>query len=262
MLPLAGTLIPDSPEALSAALQGGLTARGIATKEATVQGLWPELALLRLDLTGAQLLHAQRPSPLGELREDGFTAARFELVATPAQLQSAQVLVSLHADQAAFGFAQAADGALSLTIQRATRGELTIEMACAALESLVHSLASAAAREHGVDIKSTKVRFVSRGPRAVSITAEVTAKMFIATATVTLSGDVDLDEQLNAQLSHLRFSGDGMVANLAGGFIRPHFAALEGRNFPLVTFVLGEIRLRDVQLEAGDALRLTARFGS
>ena len=81
-------------------------------------------------------------------------------------------------------------------------------------------------------------------------------------ATVTLSGDVDLDEQLTARLSNLRFSGDGMVANLAGGFIRPKLATLEGRTFPLMSFALGEITLRDVQLQAGETLRLSAQFGS
>jgi hypothetical protein len=262
MFPLAGPQIPDSPEALAEALQRGLAARNLPAREVTAQGAWPTLDLLRLDLTGVQISRSQLPGPAGERRGDGFTTARFELVAAPGELESTPVHVSLQADDAAFDFASGGEGESMLLIKRAVKGEVKVEVARADVERLIHSLASAAASQHGVDIKSVKVSFTSRGPRAVSVNADVTAKMFIATATVTLSGDVDLDEQLNARLSNLRFSGDGMVANLAGGFIRPQLAKLEGRTFPLMSFALGEITLRDVHLQAGETLRLTAQFGS
>jgi len=183
-------------------------------------------------------------------------------VAAPAELESTPIHVSLQAEDAAFEFAPASSGGQALMIRRAAHGEVTVELARAALEQLVHTLAVEAAGQHGVEVKSTKMSLSARGPRAVSVTADVTAKMFIATATVTLSGDVDLDEQLNARISNLRFTGEGMVANLAGGFIRPQLAKLEGSSFPLMSFALGEISLRDVQLQAGDTLRLSAQFGS
>jgi hypothetical protein len=67
---------------------------------------------------------------------------------------------------------------------------------------------------------------------------------------------------MTVRLSNLRFSGDGMMANLAGGFIRPKLSALEGRTFPLAGLALGEITLREVQIHAGDTLRVSAQFGS
>lgn len=262
MLPLAGAENPDSPDALATALSLGLATSGLPAREVTALGGWPALDLLRLDLTGVQIPRTPLPGPTGTVRGEGFTAARFELVAAPARVEAAPVQLSLWAVDAGFEFAPARDGASMVLIQRAARGEVTVEMAAADIENLVHSVASEAAKQHGAEIKSVKIDFTSRGPRAVSVNAEVTAKMFIATALFKLSGDVDLDEQLSARLSNLRFSGDGMVANLAGSFIRPQLAALEGRTFPLMSFALGEISLRDVQLHAGDTLRLSANFGS
>jgi len=90
----------------------------------------------------------------------------------------------------------------------------------------------------------------------------VTAKMFIATATVTLDGQLAVDDQLDARFSNLRFGGEGMIANAAAGFIRPSLTKLEGRTFSLMALPLGAIKLRDLQLAGGDSLRLTAQFGS
>lgn len=262
MLPLAGSLIPDSPETLANALERGLADRGMPAREVSAKGTWPALDLLRIDLTGVQISRSHFLPPIAQAPSGSLSATRFELIAAPGNLETTPVHVSLHADDAGFDIAPVQDGASALRITRAKHGELTAEVARLDLESLIQSLASKAAGAHGVDIKSVKISFTSRGPRAVSMKADVTAKMFIATATVTLSGDIDLDDQLHARLSNLRFNGDGMVANLAGGFIRPQLAALEGRTFPLMSFALGGITLRDVQLQTGETLRLSAQFGS
>src|SRR5437588_802452 len=105
MLPLAGSEIPDSPEALAAALRAGLSARGLSARDVTARGAWPALDSLTLDLTGVQISRSQRLALPGEPRTAGFAAAQFELIATPAELESAPVAVSLRAEQAAFEFA-------------------------------------------------------------------------------------------------------------------------------------------------------------
>ncbi len=262
MLPLAGPRIPDSPASLKEALERGLVARGLSARAVIAQGAWPTLDLLRIDLTGTQVTRPQLPSPLDDTSNGTIAVTRFEILAEPGELEGTPIHVRLHADDAAFNLAPVSGDESVLLIQTATHGELAIEILHADLERLVHSLASKAASGHGVEIKSVKLTCTSRGPRAVSIRADVVAKMFIATAACTLSGDVDLDEYLNARLAHLQFHGDGMAANLAGGFIRPQLAALEGQTFPLMNFALGEISLRDVQLVAGDSLRVSAQFGS
>jgi hypothetical protein len=262
MLPIVGPRLPDSPKALADALERGLAARGLNVREVVAEGTWPALDLLRIDLTGAQVSRPQLPSPLDDTTNGTVTVDRFEVLAEPGLVEGTPVHVRLHATDAAFVIAPVSADESVLLIKRAAHGELTIEIEHGDLERLVHSLASKAAGGHGVEVKSVKLTCTPRGPRAVSITAEVVAKMFIATATCKLSGDIDLDEYLNARLAHLQFHGEGMAANLAGGFIRPQLAALEGKTFPLMNFALGEISLRDVQLSAGDSLRVSAHFGS
>lgn len=262
MLPLAGSTFPSSPSELTEALRGGFAERGLTARDITTRGQWPALDLLGIDLTGCRIPRSQRiPSASGE-RAGGFTAATLELVGAPAYVESAPIHVSLRAEAAKLEFCTGEDGELLLMIRSAAQGDVSMEIARADLDRLVQQAAAEAARPHGVEVKSAKVDFTSRGARAVSLVAEVTAKMFIATATIQLSGDLDLDENLAARLSNLRFTGDGMVANLAGSVIRPQLARLEGATFPLLSFAVGEIRLHDIAIHAGETLRLTAKFGA
>ena len=77
-----------------------------------------------------------------------------------------------------------------------------------------------------------------------------------------IAADLDLDQQLNAVISGLTCKGDGAIGALACGVLSPHLQKLNGRSFPLLALPLGEIRLRDVQLSAAGAIRVTAQFGA
>jgi hypothetical protein len=77
---------------------------------------------------------------------------------------------------------------------------------------------------------------------------------------VTVAGRVEIDAALEARLEGLECAGDGMVGKLAASFLRPKFAALEGRSFALGQMVAG-LALREITLQGGDALRLHAKFG-
>ena len=78
---------------------------------------------------------------------------------------------------------------------------------------------------------------------------------------VTFAGRLDVDDRLVATLSELNVAGEGMMIALAVNMIRGRLAAFEGKEFPLTTFAVGGVRLRDVQLQVGDELAVTAAFG-
>ncbi len=259
MFPLAGAALPTSPEMLVEAMRAGLAAHGIHPANLAAAGAWPQLDALAFDLTGTSLEAAQSLPHPGTGRDGGFSAAEFTLRAAPAQFRDMPVEIAISGRDARFVFAPD-DVAPAILLTGAADGEVSVAMALPALEQLLHRLAADAAREHGVEVRQTRLKITQRGPRAISLDAEVTAKAFIATATVTISGDADLDEQLVARLSNLRMGGEGMIANLAGGVIRPVLARLEGKELPLLGLT-GDLKLRDVQVEVGEMLRIAAQFG-
>ena len=81
-------------------------------------------------------------------------------------------------------------------------------------------------------------------------------------AALRIIGQLDLDEKLNAKISGLDCTGEGAIASVACGVLKPHLQKIDGREFPLMSLPLGEVRLRDVRIAVGDKLSVTAEFGS
>jgi hypothetical protein len=103
-----------------------------------------------------------------------------------------------------------------------------------------------------------------RSKSSHSLAAEVRlrARKLFLTASIRISGQLDFDEEFNATISGLDCTGDGAIATLACGVLKPHLQKLDGCEFPLMALPLGELRLRDAQLAIGDKLSVTAEFGS
>jgi len=261
MLPLAAETFPASPEELIAALNGGFVARGIAARSVRAEGAaLAALGALRIDVSGAALtrnfrLPAARPEDAGAVLVE-----RFELIGAPLEFESTPLHLRVEAERAEWRFAgQPADGALVL--ENAASGSVSLAVAHAALEALLHKLATEGAGKQGLEIKKTRLELTARGPRALSFRCEVTAKMFVMSAELSLSGKLDIDEQLNARLSGLTLGGDAMITKLAAGFVRPQLDKFEGRVFPLFALPLGELKLHDVEIATNDGLRIRAKFG-
>ena len=61
--------------------------------------------------------------------------------------------------------------------------------------------------------------------------------------------------------ANLATSGDGMIASLAGGFLRPRFAEMEKRVLSLAAFSVAGVKLHGVRISGGNSLRIEAQFG-
>ena len=257
MLPLAGSDFPASLETLVASLRAGLGGRGVLAKDIRANGEWPRLAELAIDLTGAQLSRDTRFAQTGAETQAGVTIERLSIVAAPLHFEATPVRVDVVANQAACAFASGP----ALQLVRAGSGSVAIEAQRADLEVALKKIATAVLAKQGVDVKAAHLELTERGSRALSFRAEITAKAFLMTARVAVTGHLDVDENLNLRVSHLATSGDGMIANLAGGFLRPRFLEIEKRVIPLAAYSIAGVKLHGVRIGGGNALRLEAQFG-
>ena len=261
MLPLAAETFPATPDELAAALTAGLAVRDVAVAGVEAEGAaLGALAVLRIGLTGARFTRGFRlvTTPVADAAM--VRAERVEIGGAPLDFEGTPLAVRVEAEGAELHFAGTpADGALVLA--NATSGSIALAIALEALEARLHQLARGAAEKQGIEIKKTTLELTARGPRALSFRCDVTAKMFVMTADLSLSGNLDVDEQLNARLSGLTLGGDAMITKLAAGFVRPHLDKLEGRVFPLLALAPGGLPLRDVEIAVQDGLELRAKFG-
>ena len=261
MLPLSGSDFPASPETLAAALRGGLERRGISVRDIRADGEWPRLAELTIDLTGAQLARATRPVQASTDAQPGASIARLAIVAAPLYFEKTPLRLDLHAQDAECAFARDSAQEPVLQLTRSGSGSVVLEAQRADLETVLKTFATAALAKQGAEVKSVRLELNSLGPRSLGFRAEVTAKAFLMTARVAVTGRLDVDDQLNLRVRDLATSGDGMIANLAGGFLRPRFIEMEKRVISLAAFSFAGVKMHGVRISGGEALRIEAQFG-
>jgi hypothetical protein len=255
MLPIAGDQQPANATQLADALRRGLEQQGI-TARVTADGTWPALSSLAI-----QLSRVARPTPLQKASADtAFTIAQFEVTGAPVDVEGIPATVRAQFSNLACGFGRVADGPLQLVVQSAGAGQLQVEAATSEIEQGIHRIVSELAGNQGATVKSTQLNIIALTPRSVKFEVSCTAKVFIATTTLTAVGQLEIDDQLNARLSNLGVMGEGMIANMAQGMIQPRLAEWNGRVIPLGDYIAAGLKVSDLQITTGEKVRLEATF--
>jgi len=264
MLPLGTRGLPVTRADLENALREGLRFFQSADLRAQVTGEFPDFEKIAIDLSGGAAPTTPpraTKSTAKKSQQKKLSAQKLELTATPLFFENAQLHLRLHAEDVQMILRGGADEFSSLEITGAQSGELTLKTSRAEMESLIRALAQRAAQSQGVTVSRAKLSVTSTGPRSVEFTTEIIAqKLFMQTA-ISFSGALAIDEKLDARLSNLKCSGGGIIGSLACSFLQTYIAQIEGKNFPLAAFSLGDVRVQDVELKPGDPLQVRATFG-
>src|SRR2546423_1975239 len=223
---------------------------------------YPHLASLAVVLDGAQLRGQPPPIPsaggesIPALTVDSFTAKGSQISVGPAAIDFA-----LEAQNVGLHRTIDSQGNVVMMLQRAANGRIEISALPADLEALIAQVAKVEAGRHGVAIDSVQLSLRSNSPRSLAAEVRLRAKKLFVSASLRITGQIDLDEELNARISGLDCTGEGAIAGIACGVLKPHLEKINGRQFPLMSLPLGEVRLRDVRIAVADKLSITAEFG-
>jgi hypothetical protein len=265
MFPLPTKTFPSSAETLERLLNESL--RGLFETKSDPVALraaaYPHLEELNVALDGATLRENPPPPPsvsgatTPALEVDSMNISAAGLSAGPAQLD-----LSFSARTVVLQQAPDSSGNIVLLLHRATDGAIALSTSASDLEAAIAELAKTEAGKHGVTIDQVQLSLRSQSSRSLAAEVRLRARKSFLSATIRITGRLDLDEQLNARISGLDCLGDGVMAGVACGLLKPHLQKIDGRSFPLMSLPLGEVRLRDVQLAVGDKLSITAEFGS
>jgi hypothetical protein len=272
MIPLGGDAFPTTAAELADALRAALReVVSLPDERAAVSVLgdrYPDADRLRIDLSGGTVAVRGRPEdPTGVgPAQPGPSFKSLELLAHPLHADGANLHFDLTAAGVRFQFDRTRTGKPVMTLAAASDGRSVVRVSRAEVEALATAKVREAARQYGVEIERTDFALTQLGPRSVRLEAKaaVQAKglMKAVRGAVAFAGRADVDDRLVAKLSELNVTGEGMVIAMAVALIRGRLKALEGKEVPLTAFALGGVRLRDVEVQIGDELMVTAAFGS
>jgi hypothetical protein len=265
MFPLNTSNFPSNATDLARRLNESLRDLFQLPNEAVVihEVSYPHLASLAVSLDGAQLRGQPPPvpSPTGAstlaLTVDSFVAKGSQISIGPAAVDFALEAKDVHLHRASDP-----EGNTVLMLHSAADGRIEVSASPANLEALIAEMAKTEASKHGVAIDSVQLSIRSNSPRSLAAEVRLRAKKLFLSTSLRITGQVDLDDELNARISDLDCTGEGAMGGIACGVLKPHLEKIDGRQFSLMSLPLGEVRLRDVRIAAGDKLSITAEFGS
>ena len=265
MFPLNTPNFPPSAPDLARALNDSLRSLFTLASEpvAIVDLAYPHLAALELSLDGAAL-RGRPPAPpsLATPPAPALTVDSFSTAGRGMSVGPAAIDFSLTATGVELHQAKDSAGQIVLVLHGAAAGRVEASVSRADLEALIAEVAKAEAGKQGVSVDSVQLSLRSQSPRSLAAEVRLRAKKLFLSASLRITGQLDLDGELNARLSGLDCVGDGAIAAVACGVLKPHLEKLNGREFPLMSLPLGEARLRDVRLAVGEKLSVNAEFGS
>lgn len=265
MFPLFTATLPSSAEALERLLNESL--RGLfAVKADPVRILdasYPTLAEINVSLDGARLQpDPPRPELISGATSPALQVERFSVHAFGLSIGPITADLSISASEVHLGQSRDSDDEIVLSLRDASDGKIEISAPLANLEEGIARIAKGEAGKHGVTIENVQLTARATSPRSLEVEVRLRARKLFLSASIQVTGQLDLDSELNAKISGLKCKGDGAIAAIACGVLDPHLQKLEGREFPLMSLPLGEVRLRDVRLAVSDRLSVTAEFGS
>src|SRR5215210_4559624 len=265
MFPLQSKVFPESAEALARLLNESLREVLFLRADAVsvVPRKYPALEEIAMVLDGAEV----RPHPPKPRRSVGPTEPALEVERLSVRgdgvvIGPAGAHLALKASGVRLNRGNDADGNIVLGLDSAADGSVEISTGKSDLEAAIAEVARREAGKQGVTIEEVRLTLRETGPRSVAGEAQLRARKLFFSATVQMAAQLTTDDELQATVSGLRCHGEGVIGNLACGFLQPYLQKLEGRQFALMAFALGDVRLRDVTLAAGEEITVRAEFGS
>jgi len=269
MFPLAGKNFPTNSQELAESIRDALAdvltlsdSNGSAVK--VEGGRYPSVAKLKVNLDGATVSATEpppKPTPAGK-RHPGIAVSQLDLVGRPIKYEKSKLDLTLKARDVRFDFARDKKGHPLLVLTDAADGQVKAQIAKADLQALLLAAARELAAQQHITVQELDLSLAQQGARAVTADVRVKAKKMVMTGVIHFKGKLEVDEELNATVSDLSAAGEGVVGTMVAKLVQPRLKPFEGRQFPLMTFSLGDVSLRDLKIAVKKDVEVTARFGS
>ena len=267
ILPLEKHQIPATGGQLKASLMAGWNGVFTFPNPAAVVdiagGRYPAVDELSIDLTNAVVNTKHKRAKIGDPvpSDQSLAVGRFTMLAEPMLQGQAKSNFRITGTGVRFDLQRNNAGGPILMLADAVDGSLHFDASPRDLERLLLQGAKQAGGKRAIIVRSVNLDLRSIGPRTILADLHVSTLVGLIPAGLRFTARVDVDEAMNARISNLTCAGDEVLGPLIVRFIRPGLAKYNNQSKPLLAFPSGNLKLRDVQIWAGDRIELDARFG-
>jgi hypothetical protein len=263
VFPLFSKTPPSSADELRDQLNASL-ARAVQLREPAVEIVapaFPRIETLTISLDGAAL-NSNPAQPNFTARDRGreIPVGQLKISGRDVEIRGATANLKLAASEVRLVEATNTDGEIVLLFDGALSGRIEASADKAAIESLIETFAKQQAGTHGVTIERVTLDLQQRGARSIAAEVRLRARKLVVGASIRVTGQLDVDDALNARLSNLRCHGEGALGCVACSLLSPHLNRADGLEFPLSALPFAQLRVRDVQIAAGDRVTISAEF--
>jgi hypothetical protein len=263
-LPIEGVKQVKSVPDLLLGLMQGYRSRLELPKEhdaITIEGEFPHLDLLKVDLTEATLKRDFRPHQFKKPSSPKAIvfAKEFQYVASPIRYNDGPMEMLITARNAELSLIRDGDKS-SLVVTNASEGTFDFSMKLADIRPML----IAGAKEHasgGFGLRDIIFDAHSDNSRSLVVDIKVLATWLFVPADIHLTGRVDIDDAFNVRLSGLRCDGENLGGLLIAGFIDDQMQKHNGKVMPLAAWPGDKLRLSGAQIQLDDHIRIKASFG-
>ncbi|HEX8915267.1 MAG TPA: hypothetical protein VF796_23140 [Humisphaera sp.] len=266
-LPLAKAEVPSTggqlTDSLMTAWKVGLALKNPAQAVTLLGGRYPAIDEMRVDLSGAVMKPGKVKGSYTEVpsaTSRGMTVGRFAFVAEPMVSHKANLNVQVTGADVRFDLRKDKEGKAFLLMTDAREGTLHFDASTADLERVMLAMAQQGAAGKGITVRKVELNLRSVSARSIDAELYVHTLVGFLPAGMKFTARVDVDEQMNAKIWNLTVDGDDLLGPLVTGILRPSIKKFDGKTKPLIAFP-GDLKLRDVQIRAGERVTLDAVFG-
>lgn len=231
----------------------------------TQGGWYPALGQLDMRLAGG-IMEPDRDRDEAGLHPSGkvesrIAVRRFELDGSPMICEKAKVNLQVVASDARLDLEHDLHGRPMLMLSDAREARLEFSATRADLERLLVLSGNEGLRRWGITVHRAALDLRTRDNRTIDVDLRIETKVGFIPAGMRFRAHVDIDDHMNARLSHLTCDGDSALGPLLIQFIRPGLKKYEGAVKPLFTFPGEHLKLHAVELQGGEEIRIAADFG-
>ena len=270
IFPMSRSIAPETPALLASSLEKGWGERlkvpdGSDLVRIDGADRYPRVDSMTIDLSDVTVpskRKEQKLKPVGR-PEGSLHVGNLEFLARPLLVEKARLQIGMSASDARLDLRRDKKGRPMLTLSGAEDGHISMEVSRKDIDALLLQSAREAAGKYGVAVDRVRLKLdvVANRSLRVDLKADVRIGALLP-AGLRFKARMDVDDQLNGKITKLSCEGDQLLGPLISSIIDPQLNKYEGKKRPLLGFVYGKMRLRDLQINVEDGFKLEAGFGN